>query len=234
MARGPAPDDPSLFATAELPRLRRAVAELAWLLDRGYAEGSALKLVGDRHNLRARQRTAVLRCVCSDEQLERRRAHQVELDAIAGRELALDGFNVLIILESALAGGVLLRGRDRFLRDMASVHGSYRRTEQTLAASVAIGERLAALAPSHVTWLLDRPVSNSGRLKAALDELAAERGWPWTVELDYHPDRRLAGFDGVVATGDAWILDHAAQLVDLADAVIAGCCPAAWIVDLDG
>jgi hypothetical protein len=234
MARGPAPDDLSLFAEAELPRLRTAVSELAWLLDRGYAERSALELVGNRHNLRVRQRTAVLRCVCSSAQLERRRAHRIALDQVAGQPVALDGFNVLIVVESAMAGGVLLRGRDRFLRDMASVHGSYRRAEQTLAASVAIGEQLAALAPSSVTWLLDRPVSNSGKLEAALAELAAERGWPWTIELDYHPERRLAGFDGVVVTGDAWILDHAARLIDLADAVIAACCPSAWIVDLDG
>src|SRR5690606_1232935 len=224
MARGPAPDDASLFAAAELPRLRTAVAELAWLSDRGYAERAALALAGDRHDLEARrrtagppcvgpvsqggrrraraggraavglvgtrhelearQRTAVLRCVCSDAQRERRRAHRIEPEAVAGRALAIDGFNVLIVVESALAGGVLLRGRDRMIRDLASVHGSYRRNDRTLAASVAIGERLAALAPSSVTWLLDRPVSNSGRLELALRELATERGWPWTIELD--------------------------------------------------
>lgn len=233
MGRGPAPDDASLFAELELPSMRTAVAELAWLLDRGYAERSALELVGNRHGLRARQRTAVLRCVCSEAQRERRRVHRVAPEAVAGQPLALDGFNVLIIVESALAGGVLLRGRDRFLRDMASVHGRYRRAEQTLEASVAIGERLAALAPSSVTWLLDRPVSNSGKLEAALRELAAERGWAWTIELDYHPDRRLAAFPGVVATGDAWILDHAAQIFDLAEAVIASRCADAWIIDLD-
>jgi hypothetical protein len=234
MTRGPAPDDTTLFAATELPRLRTAVAELTWLLNRGYAEGSALKLVGDRHELRARQRTAVLRCVCTDAQLERRRAHRLDPGALAGQPLALDGFNVLIIVESALSGGVVLRGRDRFVRDMASVHGSYRRGEQTLAASVAIGEQLARLAPSGVTWVLDRPVSNSGRLKVALEELAAERGWAWTVELDYAPDRWLASYTGVVATGDAWILDNAAQCFDLADMVIIERCPEAWIVDLDG
>jgi hypothetical protein len=234
MARGPAPDDLALFSERELPRLRVAMAELAWLLNRGYAEGSSLKLVGDRHDLRARQRTAVLRCVCTDAQLERRRAHQLEPNAIAGRPLALDGFNVLIVVESALAGGVVLRGRDGFLRDMASVHGSYRRSEQTLAASVAIGEQLARLAPSSVLWLLDRPVSNSGRLKTALDELAAQRGWAWTIELDYAPDRRLAELAGVVASGDAWILDNAAELVDVTAAVVSACCPSAWIVDLNG
>lgn len=231
MTRGPAPDDEALFGERELPRLRMAMAELAWLLNRGYAEGSSLKLVGDRHELRARQRVAVLRCVCTDAQLQRRRAHSLEPAALAGRPLALDGFNVLIVVESALAGGVVLRGRDGFLRDMASVHGSYRRGDQTLAASVAIGEQLAKLGPSTVTWLLDRPVSNSGRLKVALDELAAERGWAWTIELDYAPDRRLAEFAGVVATGDAWILDSAAECFDLTAAVVAACCPDAWIVE---
>jgi len=232
MARAPARDDARLFADSQLPALRTAAAELGWLLNRGYAESSALKLVGDRHELRARQRTAVLRCVCTDVQLERRQARRLTPAAVAGRPLAIDGFNVLIAVESALSGGVLLRGRDRSIRDMASVHGSYRRNEHSLPAIVAIGEQLAALAPSSVSWLLDSPVSNSGRLKAALAELAEQRGWSWAIELDYNPDRRLAEFAGVVATGDAWILDSAAAYVDLADAVIAGLCPAPRILDL--
>lgn len=234
MPRGPAQDDAELFADTALPRLRTAVAELAWLLNRGYARTSALKLVGDRHELRARQRTAVLRCVCTDAQVELRRAHQLPLAAVARQALALDGFNVLISVESALAGGVLLRGRDGVIRDMASVHGSYRRSEQTLVASEAIGEQLAALAPASVTWLLDRPVSNSGRLKVALAELAEQRGWDWNIELDHNPDRRLTEHEGVVATGDAWILDNSARFIDLAGAVISARCPGAWILDLDG
>lgn len=229
---GPAQDDARLFADSELPAMQAALAELSWLLNRGYAETSALKLVGDRHGLRARQRTAVRRCVCTDAQLERRHAHRLAPAAVAGRPLAIDGFNVLIAVESALAGGVLLRGRDRSIRDMASVHGSYRRNEHSHPATLAIGEVLAVLAPSAVSWLLDRPVSNSGRLAAALAELAEQRDWSWTIELDYDPDRRLAGFAGVVATGDAWILDSAAAYVDLADAVIAGIHPAPRIVDL--
>ena len=240
--RGPHPEDVALFGADQLAQLRTAVAELAWLLDRGYAETSALELVGNRHTLRARQRTAVLRCVCTDAQIELRRSHQVELAAVAGRDVALDGFNVLIGVESAMAGGVILRGRDAVIRDMASVHGSYRRGEQTLAASVAIGEQLAAAGPRSITWLLDRPVSNSGRLKLALEQLAAERGWNWTIELDNNPDRRLMvweggggqgqGSGGVVATGDAWILDNSARFVDLVAAVISASCPGAWIVDL--
>jgi hypothetical protein len=235
MTRGPAPADEQLFAETELERLRTAVAELAWLLDRGYAEGSALELVGNRHELRARQRTAVLRSVCTSAQIERRRAQRIPASAVAGRALAIDGFNVIIAVESALAGGVLLRGRDGALRDLASVHGNYRRGAHTQVASAAIGAQLAALAPSTVTWFLDTPVSNSGRLKTALAQLAADHGWIWAIELDHNPDRRLvahAQAGGVVATGDAWILDHAPMAFDLAAAVISAACPSAWIVDL--
>ncbi|PRP90539.1 hypothetical protein ENSA5_63420 [Enhygromyxa salina] len=232
MGRGPGPDDEALFCDAQLPALRAAVDELAWLLGRGYAETSALALVGDRHGLRARQRAAVRRCTCTDAALAHRRARRVDAAGVAGQALAIDGFNVLITIESALAGGVLLIGRDGSLRDMASVHGSYRRTAQTRAACEAIGDHIAALAPASVLWLLDSPVSNSGRLKVALAELAEDRGWDWGIELDHNPDRRLARFEGVSATADAWILDQARARYDLASAVVADRCPEAWVLDL--
>ena len=64
--RGPHPEDDRLFGSAVRPRLVEAVADLCWLLSRGYATPSALKLVGDRHVLAARQRVAVARLRCSD------------------------------------------------------------------------------------------------------------------------------------------------------------------------
>ena len=66
--RGPHPEDAELFATAAIPALRAAAADLTWLLDRGYAVSSSLKLVGDRHYLAVRQRVAVARCVCTSVQ----------------------------------------------------------------------------------------------------------------------------------------------------------------------
>src|SRR6266404_1471952 len=45
--------------------------------------------------------------------------------------LLIDGFNLILTLESALGGGVMLVGRDGCYRDMASVHGTYRRVEET-------------------------------------------------------------------------------------------------------
>ncbi|HYP53983.1 MAG TPA: DUF434 domain-containing protein, partial [Pyrinomonadaceae bacterium] len=66
--RGAHPEDERLFAPSQVAALREAVGELSWLFGRGYAPRSAVKLVGDRHSLTGRQRLAVARAACSDEQ----------------------------------------------------------------------------------------------------------------------------------------------------------------------
>ena len=69
---------------------------------------------------------------------------------------------------------------------MASMHGSYRNVDETEPALTLIGEVLNAFRPSECCWYLDRPVSNSGRLRLAWsDWLPSEAGrgrsnWPPT------------------------------------------------------
>ena len=228
--RGRGPDDDVLFAPAALPALRAATDDLAWLLERGYADRAALALVGDRHNLRQRQRLAVARSAAAAPALAARLARRIPLAAVAGRPLVIDGFNGLIVVETALAGGVVLRGRDGLLRDLAGVHGSYRRADETDRAIAALGEVIAEAAPARTTWLLDRPVSHSGQLRARLETVAAARGWPWQVELLDAPDHALAHSPDVIATADAIVLDRCAAWVDLTGPAITRAAPRAWIV----
>lgn len=222
MSRGADPEDAQAFRAEVVPTLARAVSDLSWLRGRGYAEDAALKLVGDKHQLGARQRKAVQRAACSDEELALRASHRRPLE---GR-VAVDGFNVLIGLERVLSGGPLFRGRDGVLRDIAGVHGTWRRSEVTAAAV----ERLARVIPGPATLVLDRPVSNSGRLAAALRARSDEGALGWEVEVVDQADRRLVELELPVATGDAWILDRR-PWVDLLGAAASGV-EGAWIVDL--
>ena len=232
MARGPHASDPELFGPEQLPRLRAAVADLSWLLGRGYAETSSVALVGDRYRLRKRQRIAVRRCACADDALTGRLKRRVEVSALHGRRVAVDGFNAIIILETALAGGVLLRGRDRVLRDLASVHGSYRRVAATANAIELVCNALAQARPGSVTWYLDRPVSNSGRLRRWIEE-AAPADLPWSVELPFDPDKELMNeLEGVVVSADAIVLDGCGSWSDLVSLIVKQAVADAWVVDL--
>jgi len=129
------------------------------------------------------------------------------------------------VSESRLAGGVVFRGRDGATRDLASVHGTWRRVTETARAIEALATALGAAAPADVRWLLDAPVSNSGRLAAMLREVASVRGLPWHVDTVPDPDAELAGAaaraaNAVVATADAAVLDRCGPWVDLpADAL---------------
>jgi hypothetical protein len=202
------------------------------LLSRGYQTKSALKLVGDRHNLKERQRLAVSRAACPDEGRERRRASRVDEREVAGQGLIVDGFNLVILLEAALSGGVLVLSRDGCVRDLSSVHGSYRAVEETERAILLAGEVLAALAPESVLWLLDSPVSNSGRLAARVREVAAARGWPWEVRVEFNPDREIVKSDRVAVTSDSNVLDGVARWLNLGRMIVERYVEGAWVVDL--
>jgi len=230
--RGANSEDHRLFNARSVERIKLAVEELSWLLTRGYAVPSAMKLVGDRHLLHARQLVAVFRASCNDEAMSTRMASRITTGNLEGRELMVDGFNVLITLEAALSHGVLLRCRDGCLRDIASVHGNYRFVDETNGAIDMMRLTLDELEPASVTWLLDSPVSNSGRLAARMREFAETHALPWTVETVFSPDRELKECGKVVATTDGIIIDTADAWVDLALRAVEAHVPDAWIVDL--
>lgn len=230
--RGKHPQDDKLFASPRVDVLRRSVRDLSYLLSQGYAEAAALKLVGDHYQLTSRQRRAILGASCADAALESRRARFLPAEAVRDAELAIDGYNQLINAESILAEGILLRGRDGCVRDLASVHGSYRRVDETLDAIYLLGRTLHKLGAARVTWLFDAPVSNSGRLRALMLDAAVQHGWPWDVQLNSNVDKTLAQSTAIVVTSDSWILDRAKRWTRITDAVLGHAPSERRVIDL--
>lgn len=230
--RGPHPEDRKLFAGSQVPLLRQAVHDLSWLLSRGYASPSSVKLVGDRYSLNTRQRLSVARSSCSDDAVARRSRHRVSTDQISGESLWLDGYNVLTTIEAALAGGVILFTRDGCYRDMASMHGSYRKVEETIPAIRLLGELLHDWRVDTCHWFLDQPVSNSGRLKKILATVAEENSWKWEIELVPDPDRILKECQEIVVSADSQILDSTGRWFNLAAEAVRLRISTAWLINL--
>ena len=218
--RGPDPRDAKLFSASAASQLRLAVADYSLLLSKGYAEKSALKLVGDRFSLTARQRIAVMRCACSDEQLEHRRKTCVPIENIAGRPIMIDGYNILITTEAALSNAVIFKGRDGCLRDIAGIHGTYRKVSETIPAFKLLGLFLDGIGVTEITWLLDSPVSNSGRLRKIMTQIAEGNNFNWQITLLQNPDAELIKTDLTVATSDSVILYKCQSWVNLLPALI--------------
>jgi hypothetical protein len=230
--RGAASEDHRLFASQQLSVLRSAAADFCWLLDRDYAPRSALELVGNRYSLAARQRMAISRYASSERDTQRRRERLIEITEVRGRELWIDGYNVLTLIESALAGGVVLLCRDGCCRDIAGIHRRYRKVSETIPALELVGEAVAAAGVTVCRWWLDKPVSNSGRLKTVISEMAKANGWNMPVELAFSPDHELSHAKNSVATSDGIILERCCAWVNLARHVITQKIPSAHLVDL--
>ncbi|MHC4423302.1 MAG: DUF434 domain-containing protein, partial [Planctomycetota bacterium] len=156
----------------------------------------------------------------------------IKITEVANQAVVIDGYNILITIEAAMSGGVIFKGRDGCLRDLASIHGTYRKVSETIPAVQLIGEFLKENSISDCLWLLDSPVSNSGRLKTLIGELASENEWDWEIELLTSPDAKLIRTDLTVASSDSVVLDNCKRWVNLARAIIEEKLPKAHLVDL--
>ena len=233
-----APGDLRVFGEGFYDDLCTAVADLSMLLSKGYPPNGSLKLVGDRFNFTDRQRHAIRRCSCSDQQLDSRNSRRVGIDSLKGQTLLIDGFNLLITVEAALSGAAVFVARDGCCRDLSGIHGSYRRVSETLDAFALIADFLSSAGVSNVKWLFDRPVSNSGKLKVIVGDLAAENHWPWEVQLFDNPDNELIAAADIIATSDSDVLDKCVRWFNLSAEIVKVCTQAdgsgAFVVDVSG
>lgn len=229
--RGAHPDDKQLFAPSAVKILQSACEEAAWLLDRGYPTNSVLDVVARRHQLRVRQRLALQRSMCSQCARQRRKSKEIFGDAVRGETIEIDGFNLIIGLEVALSGGLLLRGADGALRDLAGLRGTYHPVEETDMALTILGELFNELAIEQVRFYLDRPVSNSGQLRARILERACSWANAVQVELVANPDQSLTDRTCVVSS-DSMVLDEARSWLNLRAHAVDSRIRSAWLVEM--
>ncbi len=123
--RGKDPEDEALFSPAsEQAKLLTALNDMHYLLSKDYPPRATLALVGNRYRLRQRQILALQSMACSADDIILRGEKQISPADVEGKTMYLDGFNVLIVMETLLSDGFVFKGLDGCFRDISSVHGS--------------------------------------------------------------------------------------------------------------
>ncbi|GAA4273559.1 DUF434 domain-containing protein [Aquimarina gracilis] len=208
--RGKEASDDRLFGDPKMrQKLKEAAKDMCYLLSRGFAEKSSVQLVGNRYKLNTRQQKALLGMSTSKQQIALREQYALLPGNLENQVVAIDGFNLLIVLESALSGAYIFKGLDGYYRDVSGVHGTYKRVQKTEQVLKLMGNILQELKVVSVLWYFDAPVSNSGRLKTRIREIAQECSFPWEIHLVNNPDKVLAESKNIVISSDAWVLDRA-------------------------
>jgi hypothetical protein len=210
--RGFMPTDERDFSDKSLPVLRRAAEEVLFLQNRGYMMTNATRFVGDHYQLSERQRLALSRTISPLASIVERKSRQVT--DISGETIYIDGFNVIIGLEIACSQSMLFKCMDGTVRDLAGLHGTYRLIPQTDEGIKMLIKALGELKVSKAVIFLDKPVSNSGRLKQRIYELAEEISFELEVLTENAVDSILKT-KTIIASADAIILDECSKWFNL-------------------
>jgi hypothetical protein len=216
--RGFMPTDERDFSENMLPKLRKAAEEVYFLLNRGYPVTSTTRFIGDHYQLSERQRLSLARTVSPEKNIISRKSREV--NKIENQTIYIDGFNVIIGLEIAFSDSMLFRCMDGTVRDLAGLHGTYRLITQTELAVGAVLQALDELKVRKAVIYLDKPVSNSGRLKQKIYEMAGNINFEIEV-LTENPVDAILKTKPLVASADAIILDECSEWFNLVKYIIS-------------
>jgi hypothetical protein len=201
--------------------LREAAVDLRYLLDRGYRKESALKLVGDKYQLDKSERLVLYRSTYSKNEIKHVKERMLESSMVTGKDLWIDGFNVLNTVEAALRGDLLILCDDGVVRDFSQVYGRYRFSQLTSSSLQLIMGELENLRPSYVRVFYDSQISRSGEIAKMTREVISSLGLRGDAETIKTVDSVLSKTDAVVCTSDSVILSACRYIFDLAGYIIS-------------
>lgn len=210
--------------------VEQAGYDLRYLLNRGYQRKSLrglLKLVGDRYGLDAYQRNILAKAVYPDEEALRRRVKLVSAEDIVGHTLGIDGYNVLVTIESAFQQKLLLLGDDGLVRDVAGESSGYRPGPYTMPALHMVVQVLRAYPPRETVMLFDASMSRSRELSRSATNLLQTAGLCGGGSTSPYPDKELPRYH-VVASSDSGLVEASERAFDLAGHIVTqvmGCEP---------
>jgi hypothetical protein len=205
---------------SKFEELQKAAEDFRYLLNRGYPRKAALELVGNRYGLTSDERHLLHRGIFSDADSKSRRKRKIPIGKVRNRDLAIDGYNVIITIEAGLSGQPLILGDDGFIRDISGLSGNFKKTERTEEALQLILDIVKRVKPRKTLFLFDSPISMSGELAQEVRDLLKKENLLGDARAVKVPEKILIGFPGVIATSDTAIIDQSKEVVDLAGDII--------------
>lgn len=196
-----------------------AVADIRYLLTRGYGRISSVKFVGDKHNLDKAQRLILYRGVYPPDIAATHTRKLVTPGAVSGRRLAIDGYNALITINGAMMGTPIFLCDDGLVRDSSEMHSSASKEDLSKALRLSLA-CLRTLRPAGTFFIFDRLISRSGELAKQVAQEMSENGIPGGAFTATSADLEVLRRGEVVSSSDSVIIDKAQLVFDLAGHVI--------------
>ncbi|MFX0132842.1 MAG: DUF434 domain-containing protein [Candidatus Hodarchaeota archaeon] len=200
--------------------LKNGAKDLQYLLNRGFNKKSALKLVGDRYILNKNERNILFRAIFSENEVIERKKKVLSQNELKNRILSIDGYNILITLETMLKNHILIMATDGFFRDASKISKRYKKSEKTDLAIKLMFEKLVEITPKFIYIFFDKPFSKSGEFTALINKKLSEFGLEGIAKAVNSPDHEILKKGETIISADSLLLDKGNTIFDLAGSII--------------
>jgi len=202
----------------------KAAEDIRYLLERGYRRDSAIRFAGDHYGMDKNERYILARTVFSCSTAISRQKKKLGTHDLKDKKLLVDGYNVLITLESLLDADEVWIGDDSFLRDIKGVFKNHSNGNTTYQAVENMLDLIKRSDVASAEILLDTQMKNSGELAALIRKRMEELSISGDARTSKHVDFDLknSSSDYVVATADGVIIDAVKNVIDIPGCIAAG------------
>ncbi len=197
-----------------------AASDIRYLLDRGYPQTGAVGFVCNHYRLDDESRCLLSRTVLAKAICEKRRSKFLSCDNIKGGKIMIDGYNIIIGMESIIEKKAYLCD-DGVIRDTRGVFRNFRAAKNTEKAIELICRFLKEKKPAEICFLLDSQISKSGALAEELREKIRHYRLKGDARTSKHVDYDLKNSTEIVATSDGVIIDAAENVVNFLTCMVS-------------
>jgi len=161
------------------------------------------------------------RCVFSNSKSIFRRNKIIDISKIEGRSILIDGYNVLITVETIFKEDYssIILCDDGIIRDLNAVFGKYKFNDKTEDVLTDIIGLIKKYGHSKIKFFFDRQVSFSAKLANLTEEIIGFQGLKGGAILskivDFEIIKLSRAKNGIVATSDGVIIDKVDRIVDI-------------------
>jgi len=198
--------------------LRQASRYLLMLASMGFSKEQSFRLVTEKFSLRREEILLLRRVIRWPDESLRSALKKIPPFLAGGRNISVDGLNVLVTVEEILLGNPVYLSTDGFIRDARAAYSSYRPGSMTEEAIRGITRELIEIKAGYVDVIFDSPHPGSGRLASIVRDVFAEMGVDWSCRAERDADSAVARGE-IAASSDVSVIEKAKAVIDIPELV---------------
>lgn len=202
-------------------KLLKPARDIRSILRWGYPKFATIRFVADHFQLSVEERHILTRIIMPPDRVISRINKKVACKGMKDRNLLLDGYNVLLSVDSLLKKEPMWFCDDGYIRDTRYYFSKAKQAEDIEEALDTILKFISEAGPKSAVFLFDAQISKSGELTGFIRRKLKEYGISGEAKTSKTTDFELKTGSGnpennaIVATSDGIVIDSVLQVLDI-------------------